>query len=200
MSATLGLPVTLCNDARAFAIAEWKLGAAHGHDNVVAVTLGTGLGCGIVVDGRLIRGPGELGHVKVNDSGTPCGCGATGCLETVASASGMVRQAREAIARGESTSLVTLRDELTAKAAVAAGIVAIAGDSLGAALAALVTSLGTEIVVIGGGLSSALDILTPVIEAPIRERAAIIGDCRVVASSLGLHAGAIGAALWKENT
>jgi glucokinase len=192
LSATLGLPVTLCNDARAFAIAEWKLGAAHGHDNVVAVTLGTGLGCGIVVDGRLIRGPGELGHVKVNDSGTPCGCGATGCLETVASASGMVRQAREAIARGESTSLVTLRDELTAKAvaaaarggdAVAAGIVAIAGDSLGAALAALVTSLGTEIVVIGGGLSSALDILTPVIEAPIRERAAIIGDCRVVALS-----------------
>jgi predicted NBD/HSP70 family sugar kinase len=64
----------------------------------------------------------------------------------------------------------------------------------------LVTSLGTEIVVIGGGLSSALDIMTPVIEAPIRERAAIIGDCRVVASSLGLHAGAIGAALWKENT
>lgn len=217
LSAALGLPVTLCNDARAFAIAEQQLGAARGIDHVVAVTLGTGVGCGIITNGRLVHGRGELGHVKVNPSDTPCGCGLTGCLETVASATAIVRQAREAIATGglvgirsagQPTSLDSPAEELTAKAVVdaahagdvtAARILLAAGEALGTALAALVTALGTQVVVIGGGLCSALDLLTPVIQAPISERAAVIGECRVVASSLGLHAGAIGAALWKEN-
>jgi predicted NBD/HSP70 family sugar kinase/uncharacterized phosphosugar-binding protein len=207
LSAALGLPVALCNDARAFAVAEQQLGAARGIDNVVAVTLGTGLGCGIISGGRLVQGRGELGHVRIEGSDTPCGCGLTGCLETVASARAMVRQAREAIAVGQPTTLIA--DQLTAKAVVDAAragdpvaepIVRRAGEALGVALAALVTALGTEVVVIGGGLSSALDLLTGVIEAPIRERGPVIGGCRVVASSLGLHAGAIGAGLCEETT
>ena len=201
LPAALGLPVALCNDARAFAVAEQQLGAARGVDNVVAVTLGTGLGCGIITNGRLVHGRGELGHLKVEGSDTPCGCGLTGCLETVASASAIVRQARELVAAGQPTRLVA--DPLTATAVVdaawagdrvAESIVRRAGEALGTALAALITALGAEVVVIGGGLSSALDLLTPVIEAPIRQRAPVIGECRVSASSLGLHAGAIGAA------
>ncbi len=190
LSAALKLPVALCNAARAFALAEQQLGAARGVDNVVAVTLGTGLGCGIVVNGRLVQGRGELGHVRVAGSDTPCGCGLTGCLETVVSARAFVRQARETIAAGDLTCLVA--DRLTARAAVdtaragdrvAESIVRRAGEALGTALAALVTALGTELVVIGGGLSSALDLLTPVSEAPIRRQAPVIGECRVVASS-----------------
>ena len=207
LSDVLGLSVALCNDARAFAVAEQQLGAARGIDDVVAVTLGTGLGCGIITNGRLVQGRGELGHVQVAGSDTPCGCGLTGCLETVAGPRPIVRQASEAIAAGQPTSLIA--GELTAKAVVDAAragdpvaerVVHRAGEALGTALAALVTALGTEVVVIGGGLSSALDLLAPVIEAPIRRRAPVIGGCRVVASSLGLHAGAIGAALCKETT
>jgi glucokinase len=212
LRAELGIPVTLCNDARAFTCAEWKLGAARGHRNVVAVTLGTGIGGGIVADGRLVRGPrgraGELGHVPVERDGLRCGCGAIGCLETVAGARALIRAAQAAVADGDAP-LLAAADALTAETVVDAArradpaatrIMRRAGEALGSALAALVTALSAEVVVVGGGLSDALDLLGPAIGARLRERSGIVGSCSIVATSLGLHAGAVGAALWEEAT
>lgn len=210
LTGELGIPVTVCNDARAFTRAEWQLGAARGRRNVVAITLGTGVGGGIVADGRLVEGPsgraGELGHMPVEPDGVRCGCGAIGCLETVAGARALVRQARRAVERGEAP-LLGSAGSLTPEAVVGAArqgdpaateIMARAGQAIGRGLSALATALTSEIVVVGGGLGAALDVLGPVIHTQLRERSALIGDCPVVASALGLHAGAIGAALWKE--
>lgn len=210
LTGQLGIPVTLCNDARAFTRAEWLLGAARGRQNVVAITVGTGVGGGIVADGRLVEGPrgraGELGHMPVEPNGVRCGCGATGCLETIAGARALIRQARRAVERGGAP-LLSSAGSLTPEAVVSAArrgdpaataIMARAGEAIGRGLAALATALTSEIVVVGGGLSAALDVLGPVIQAQLRERSAFVGDCPVVASALGLHAGAIGAALWKE--
>jgi glucokinase len=211
LSTKLGVPVTLCNDARAFTNAEWRLGAARGYANVIAVTLGTGVGGGIVADGRLLRGSqgraGELGHVRVQWSDIRCECGAVGCLETLAGARAFVRQAREAIEAGLDTRLSSLSRPPTGEAvvdaarngdAVAARIIGRAGRAIGAVVAALAGPLATEIVVVGGGLGGALDPLGPLIENQLHERAAFSGACRVKASSLGLYAGAVGAALWKD--
>ena len=211
LSAELGIPVTLCNDARAFTRAEWLLGAARGRRNVIAITLGTGVGGGVVADGRLVRGPrgraGELGHMPVESDGVRCGCGAIGCLETVAGARALIRQAHEAVAR-EPASRLAAAAALTAETVVDAArqgdpaatrIMARAGEAIGRAVAALATALNAEVVVVGGGLGGALDVVRPAIEVALRERSALIGECPVVASSLGLHAGAIGAALWKDD-
>jgi glucokinase len=206
----LGIPVTLCNDARAFTRAEWLLGAARGRRNVLGITLGTGVGGGVVSDGRLVEGPrgqaGELGHLPVGENGVRCGCGALGCLETYAGAKALIREAQHAIELGESA-LLDAAAELTPEVVVSAartgdaaatGILTRAGEAIGRGLAVLATALNTEIVVVGGGVAVALDLLRPAIEAQFRERRAFIGPCPVVASALGAHAGAIGAALWEE--
>jgi glucokinase len=212
LAAELDLPVTVCNDARAFTRAEWLLGAGRGRHNLVAITLGTGVGGGIVADGRLVEGrsrrAGELGHRPVEPAGVRCGCGAIGCLETVAGARALVREARGAIERGEAPLLGAV-DALTPEAVVdaarqgdpgAGAVMTRAGEAIGRALAGLVTGLASEIVVVGGGLATALDVLGPVIRARLRERSALTGDCQLVASALGLHAGAIGAAVWRQAT
>ena len=209
LTQALGVPVTLCNDARAFALAEWRLGAAQGVRNMVALTLGTGVGGAIIADGRLIRGSaaraGELGHIPVEPAGARCGCGAVGCLETIAGAVGITRQARAAIARGERTDLAL--DDLSAQVVVdaaragdrvATAIMDRVGAALAGVLAMIATALASEIVVVGGGLSAALDLLEPQITHRLAERAHLTGACPVVVSSLGLHAGAVGAALWKK--
>jgi glucokinase len=191
----LGVPVTVCNDGRALTNAEWVLGAARGCRDAVVLALGTGVGGGIVSDGRIIRGPrgraGELGHIPVEPTGERCGCGAVGCLETVAGARALVRAGR-------------LSPELIVEAAsqgdaAAREVLARAGAAIGRAFATLAVSLNPELFVVGGGLAPALALMRPAIEAQLQDRTSLTGTIPIVPSALGLHAGAIGAALWKED-
>jgi glucokinase len=191
----LGVPVGVCNDGRALTNAEWLLGAARGCRDAVVLALGTGVGGGIVSDGRIIRGPrgraGELGHIPVEPSGERCGCGAIGCLETVAGA--------RALVRAGSLSAELIVEAARQGDAAARRVLARAGTAIGRAFATLAVSLTPELFVVGGGLAPALDLMRPAIEAQLQERTSLTGTTPIVPSALGLHAGAIGAALWKED-
>lgn len=169
-AAKTGLPVALTNDAKAAAIGEMTYGAARGMKDFIMITLGTGVGSGIVVNGQPVYGcdgfAGELGHVTVRAGGRPCGCGRRGCLETYCSATGIVRTAREALASGSEPSLLRSipAGELTSKdlydAAVKEDKVALeifrfTGTILGEALANFVLFSRPEAIILFGGLAKA---------------------------------------------
>jgi glucokinase len=195
LSDALDVPTAIINDARAFTLAESRIGAAAGCDTVAALVLGTGIGGGIVVDGRLHFGPmgraGELAHQVIVPEGPKCGCGNHGCLEALASSTAIIRLA--------GTSTV---DEAFAAAAAgeapATAAVAEVADYLGIAIANLVTVLVPERVVIGGGVATAGDaLLGPVRRAVARHCVLVPPEWyEIVPAALGPHAGAIGAALW----
>jgi glucokinase len=190
----LGLPkdgvrVVLENDARVAAFGEQWLGAARGVANMAVLTLGTGIGGGIVLGGKIWHGlngmAGEFGHVTIEPEGHPCGCGSRGCSEQYASASALVRMAREAIASGQAPSLaqaVSSDPEFGAKAIYN---LAIQGDEpsrrilqsfgryLGILLADLVNVLNLEMYVIGGGASSAWNAFAPTMFKELRERSIV---------------------------
>lgn len=213
LAAALGVPVSLCNDARAFTLAELRLGAGRGCRSLVALTLGTGVGGGVASAGRLHLGAhqrgGEIGHQVIDPAGVRCGCGARGCVETVASAPAIVAAAARVVWQGVGSSLaeacghdpsaLTVEDvaeRARAGDGHAADVMDRAGWALGAALANAATILAPERVVIGGGVSSALDVLRPALERTLTERARLPDLPPVVAAQLGPRAGAIGAALW----
>jgi glucokinase len=195
LTEALGLPVSIVNDARAFTLAESRLGAAAGCDTVAAFVLGTGIGGGLVVGGRLHFGPlgraGELAHQVIVPDGPPCGCGNRGCLEAVAAAGAITSQA--------GTSTV---DEAFAAAAAgderAASALAAVADYVGIAIANVVTMLVPERVVIGGGIAEAGEgWLSLLREATARHCVLVPPDWyEIVPARLGVTAGAIGAALW----
>jgi glucokinase len=168
------IPVTLTNDANAAAIGEMTYGAARGMKDFIEITLGTGVGSGIVVGGTLVYGhdgfAGELGHVRVKDGGRMCGCGRTGCLETYCSAVGVARTACEFLAtRTEESLLHNLNPEtITSKdvydAAVKGDKLAIeifefTGNILGEALSNFVAFSSPEAIILFGGLTKAGDLL-----------------------------------------
>ncbi|WP_112181308.1 MULTISPECIES: ROK family glucokinase [Paraliobacillus] len=206
-----GLPVIVDNDANIAAVGEnWK-GSGGLADNLIAITLGTGVGGGIIANSQVINGvngtAGEIGHIMVEPEGTPCNCGRNGCLETVASATGIVRQANEAILSGSTTSLkdLSMLKELTAKDVfeaatsgdiVAQGIIDKVTDILGLAIANMATIINPSIIVIGGGVSKAGDkLLTPLRKAFESYTLPRIDEgCRFVIASLGNDAGIIGGA------
>lgn len=177
----LGIPCRLTNDANAAAIGEMTYGAAKGMKHFIMITLGTGVGSGIVIDGKMVYGhdgfAGELGHLTVVPGGRECGCGRKGCLEAYCSATGIVRTAKEVLATTDTPS--SLRniptDELTSKdlfdAAVAGDAVANdifkqTGELLGKALANITVFSSPEAYVIFGGLAKAGDLIfKPVKEA-----------------------------------
>jgi glucokinase len=164
-------PVYLTNDANAAAIGERIYGAAKGIDDFVMVTLGTGLGSGFVVNGNLVYGhdgfAGELGHTIVEKNGRTCGCGRKGCLETYASASGIVRTAKE-ILENSNSSLLSDLNEITSKSIASA---AIEGDQLaldifdytaeklGFSLANTVAISSPKLIVLFGGLAQSGDLI-----------------------------------------
>lgn len=158
----LGLPVYLENDVNTLTIAEQWFGYGHGVDDFVVVTVGRGIGAGIVANSQFYRGAlggaGELGHITLTTNGPPCGCGKRGCLETLASDPAVVRQARAAIALGERTTLVgveplTLEDIVAAAEAgdkLARRLLAESGRWLGMGIATLVNILNPQLVIVGG--------------------------------------------------
>ena len=203
-----GLPSMAGNDANVAALGEaWK-GAAAGAKNVIMVTLGTGVGGGIILDGRIISGShgagGEIGHAAVqHDETEKCNCGNRGCLEQYASATGIVRLATEKL-ESETRSTLLKKEELSAKAVfdavkegdeVATEIATEMGEYLGHALANIAAVLDPAIFVIGGGVSKAGDVLLPFIEKPFKDRAFFASqNVKFALATLGNDAGICGAA------
>ena len=188
------------NDANVAALGEQWLGAARDARELLLLTLGTGIGGGLILGGELFVGAGlagEIGHVTVDPGGPPCGCGARGCLETLASASAARRRALELGLPAEAPGDL---ERLTAHARAHAGaereLLAAIGYDLGRGLAAVVTLLDVRTFVFGGGFAAALDVLEPGIRRALQawvygERVASV---RLLAAQLGPSAGWIGAA------
>lgn len=181
VSEKFGIPAALTNDANAAAVGEMTYGAARGMKNFIMITLGTGVGSGIIIDGKVVYGhdgfAGELGHVTaIRENGRLCGCGKHGCLETYCSATGVARSAREilSITNKESILRNIPLDSITSKDVfdaamnndeVAKEIFAFTGKILGQSLADFVAFSSPEAIVIFGGLSKAGDLLLQ----PVRE-------------------------------
>lgn len=204
-------PVLIDNDANVAALGEAWSGAGAGVDDMVAITLGTGVGGGVIAGGRLIHGvsnaAGEIGHVCVEPGGARCGCGQRGCLETISSATGIVRLAKETIERGETTVLaqtaqggrLTARDVFQAAErgdAVASRVVRTAVDALARVMAMITVVLNPARFVIGGGVAQAGDTLFAPLEAAYRKHVlpSAAEDVNIVPAKLGNYAGIIGAA------
>lgn len=208
LSGYLGLPVKAANDANVAAFGEMWQGGGKGYTDLVAVTLGTGVGGGIIINGQIVIGAngagGEIGHIHIEDNETDvCGCKNMGCLEQYASATGIVRLAKRRLAKDDKPS--SLREgSLTAKAvfdAVKAGddvaleIAEQFGDYLGKGLAAVAGTVNPEVFVIGGGVSKAGEILLQYIEPAFKKYVfAACKDTKFALAKLGNDAGIFGAA------
>lgn len=193
--------VHLENDANVAAVGESWLGAGRTHKDLLLVTLGTGVGGGLVLDGKLYAGPGgmagEMGHVCIDPTGPVCGCGRRGCVEQYASATAARKRA---VAAGLPARSPGDLEELAAIARQRPGperelLVAI-GRDLGRGLAMAVTLLDLRCFVVGGGFGAAVDVLTPGIRAGIEERSygRRLASVQVLPAELGADAGWIGAA------
>lgn len=201
------------NDVNAVALGEWRFGAGRGTRHSVYVTLGTGVGGGLVVDGRLVRGitgaAGEIGHTGVQLNGPRCACGRRGCLEAFVGTAGIVRRARQAIRAGSRrlTHLAirhggNISPELVSQAAragdrAARDIWQEVGYYLGAALANVVNLLSPERIVIGGGVANAWPWFGGRLRTTIRDLAFTVpaSACQIVRAQLGDDAGIIGGAM-----
>jgi glucokinase len=195
-----GLPVGIDNDANAATIGEWRAGAAKGARNVVMLTLGTGVGGGLVLNGRPFRGTtgvgSELGHIVIGRDGPPCGCGGHGHLESYASGRAADRAARELYGEGADGHRLVTRARNGERAALDA--LAEIGRWLGAGVASFVNVFEPELLVIGGGFgSSAADLLLgPAREVLAREGLEPARDTvKIVLAELGFYAGVIGAGM-----
>lgn len=175
LSEALALPVTLENDADATALAEWRFGAGQGARNLAFLTVGTGIGSGLILNGALHRGRhgagGELGHIAVvSEGGRACSCGLHGCLEAYASGPSVTRIAQENGWQGEASGRAVVAGARAGDAACRAALEQ-AGEKLGAGLATLAMLLDLERVVLGTLAVHAADLLLPQIERSFRARA-----------------------------
>jgi glucokinase len=202
------LPVIIENDATAAAIGEHWLGASRSFDNSICITLGTGVGGGIILNGEPLRGPdgtaGEVGHICVEPNGYPCGCGSRGCLEQYASAAAVVRDASriaEEMRLPESPLSSGLAAHDVYELALAGNRAALLafesmGTYLGIVVAGLINVLNPEVVVLAGGLSSAWNVFIEHTRLQVRKRAfrSPAERARIVPARLGDDAGVLGAA------
>jgi glucokinase-like ROK family protein len=205
-------PVWVDNDVNVLALGEWRSGVAAGHDNVVVVKIGTGIGAGIISDGRLHRGAqgsaGDVGHIHVSDDRTiVCRCGNTGCLESLAGGEAIARDGTAAARSGRSPRLAAVLDargavtaEDVARAAsfgdgVATEVLQAAGRRVGLMLASIVNFFNPSLVVVGGGVAQSGDVLLAAIREVVYGRGLPLAtrDLVVARSSLGSLAGVIGA-------
>ena len=200
----VGAPVILENDANAAALGEKWMGAGRDVDDLVLLTLGTGIGGGIICGGKVLRGyvgmAGELGHITVIPGGNPCGCGNRGCLEKHASATAVTAMARLLHLGEDLTSKdiceIAMRD--TPEGVNARRIWAIMGESLGAALAVLVNTFNFPLYLLSGGMLPAWDFFAPAMFRTLEERSftyrATRTETKIAQATLGNEAGLYGAA------
>lgn len=190
----LDLEVAMLNDARAFTLAEGTIGAGRGAKAMLGITLGTGIGGGLMIDGRLHLGAfgtaGEFGHQTVDPNGPICGCGNHGCLEAMARADVIAREAGVADARRLFANIAADDTDAIEALERASYLMAIA-------IANTVALVGIDTVVVGGGVMSAGDAVLDPLRRAVSKRVTLVdaGDIRIVAAELGPMAGAIGAAL-----
>lgn len=204
----LGLNIRLENDATAAAIGEHWLGASRGFDSSICVTLGTGVGGGIILNGEPLRGPdgtaGEIGHICVEPRGVACGCGSIGCLEQYASATAITRMANDLLDEYPGSTLAN-KPSFNALSIYESGVSGDprcievfrrAGVYLGIALAGLINVLNPEVIVIGGGAAEGWELFIEHTRAEIKRRAfqQPAERARIVRAALGGDAGIIGAA------
>lgn len=209
------LPVAVINDAKAFALAEYRLGAAQGAKTALFVTVGTGIGGTVIDRGRILFGlggaAGEIGHLIVQPEGPRCTCGNLGCVEVLASGPTIAAEGVRRIRQGFTTALTELSGgdlnavtpELVARAAeagdpAACEILDRAGAWLGIALAGAIALIAPEVVVIGGGVAPAGSRYVRAAEATARSHSGVTDIDRIAfrPAALGYDAGVIGAALW----
>jgi glucokinase-like ROK family protein len=198
----LGKPVHLDNDANLGAIGEYWWGAGRGARNVAFVKVGTGVGCGLILEGRIYRGEigsaGEIGHTVIDEDGPPCRCGSSGCLEAMASAPAILQSFLEAAGQGSQPCSVTILDLIEAARngdGTARRLFAQAGRRTGTALTSLVNLFNPGIIVIGGGLARAGSFFLEPLRETVRRCALPVAasSTRVLESRLGPEAIAIGA-------
>jgi glucokinase len=208
-----GVITFLLNDASAAALGEHRYGAGKGVNNLVLFTLGTGIGGGIIVEGKLylgaVGGAGELGHMTVDSHGPRCGCGNTGCLEMLASGRAIERDAVDRLRQGAGSSLADLAGgEIEKITAAQVGAAARSGDPLacdilsraayylGVGMVNIVNIFNPEMVIIGGGMAELGDILLEPGRRMVAERAFSVSSraVRIVTAQLGNEAGVYGAA------
>jgi glucokinase len=209
----LGKKTFLINDANAAALGEFYFGAARGAHNFIYITLSTGIGGGIVIDGKIYTGAtgaaGEVGHMTIDDDGPLCNCGNRGCWETLASGTALAREAKDRIKEGVRTSILEYAEgnveKVTAKVihsaakqgdSLAKELIARTGYYVGVGLANLINIFNPELIVIGGGLSNIGDMLLKPAFKTARERAykEIFQAVRVASAELGRNSGVLGAA------
>src|SRR5262245_58214283 len=195
VGAATGLPTVLVNDARAFGLAELRLGAGRGATSMIGLTLGTGVGGVIAIDGRVHQGRdgtgGEIGHQTIDPDGPWCGCGNRGCVEAFA------RADQIAAACGTATAEEAVARARAGDARALAGIADV-GRYLGIGIANMIAVITPDKVVLGGGIgSAAADLLFEPIRAELRRRVTTtsLDEVELVAAELGTWAGAIGAAV-----
>ncbi len=208
----LGITTYIINDANAAALGEHRFGAGKGVDNLIYLTVSTGIGGGIIIGGRLYSGSdgcaGEIGHMTIEAHGPQCKCGNFGCLEVLASGTAMAKEAAECLSQGETSSILDFAEgrfenitaETVALAArqgdpIACDIVSRAASYLGIGLANLVNIFNPELIVIGGGVSKMGDMLLEPARKVIKERAfqLPVRRVRIVRARLGSNAGILGA-------
>ena len=209
----LGMAATLDNDANCATVGEWWQGAAKGGRNVVGMTIGTGIGGGLIIDGKLFHGSsdvaGEIGHTTIDLNGRHCKCGNYGCLEAYASGPAIATRAREVLMREETASLLpslaggqleritaqTVYDAAKQGDAVANEIVRDTARYLGAGVANLLNTFNADVVVIAGGVTQAGDTLFVPLRAEVRRRAfrPAVDAARIVPGALPGTAGVVGA-------
>ena len=210
------IPTRIDNDVRCAALGEMNFGAGKGCQNFVCITVGTGIGSGLVVNGQLVRGAanaaGEIGHLKLQMKDGPiCGCGDTGCLEAFASGPSIVAMAQDYLKSGKSTKFREMAGDgeitpyIVAKAAeagdpVAKRIFTIIGEYVGMGLVSVINLLNPEKVIIGGGVAEAGDLLLEPIRKTVMERAMVVAreSVEIVPAELGNSAGVIGASMLVE--
>jgi glucokinase len=210
-----GLPTAIINDARAITYGEWCFGAGRGVDTMACFTIGTGIGGGLVINGRLHLGiggtGGELGHQMIDYNGPTCGCGNRGCLEAYASGSTIAANGVKAVCQGRTTiigelvnfDLNKINPRIIAQAAaqgdeIAQVIIEDAGYYIGIAAANVCVSIGPRKIVIAGGVAQIGEPILAPIRRTLLERVTImpVEQVEVVQAQLGGDAGVIGAAMW----
>jgi glucokinase len=210
LSERLGLPAVLDNDGHAAALGEWAFGAAIGAEDFVYITVSTGIGGGVVCDGRLLRGrggrAGHVGHMIVTEADVLCNCGNRGCWEALASGPALAAAAQAALSLHPDSLIKAIAGEgpidarMVGSAArkgdeLALRLVRREAEILGAGIASLIHLFSPECVILGGGLSALFDLMQPTIEAAIAARAMpAFRDTRLVKAALGDRTGVVGAA------
>jgi glucokinase len=210
-----GVNTFLINDASAAALGEHQFGVGRGVNNLILLTLGTGIGGGVIINGKLYSGPcgsaGEIGHTTIDVNGPRCSCGNVGCLEMLASGTAIAQEAIRRISQGEKSSLTEIVDgkagNITAEAVGAAAkngdflaleVISRAATYLGVGMVNLVNIFNPEMIIIGGGMAQMGDLLLDTARQVVEERALPLSAqaVRIVTAQLGDNAGVLGAAVF----